>query len=339
MDNPWSLFGLDLGQLVGRLKLALHQIIWGDEAGLRRKFYPAARVINSKEPISEPYANLILDAGQPDSPEPLAILFPDEFALFRTIQLPIEAELDLAEAMFFEISNQSPFALEDTCSGWRVKSRDAESLYVTFAIASRNTVRAYIDEHAGSGIEPYDELEIWTGSGEWLVQIDGFGGRVRRSLYYRSLLRRSRALVLMLVAVCMLIVFPAAILAARSHQLQDVLLDIETEARTASSLRASMVALENQVLLARDFFSDRAIYDFWLNSIAEVTPDSVYLTRLGLAGDRLTISGMAMNAAAYQTTLASSGLVTDVVAPSAFTRDARTGRERFTLTMQLATKK
>jgi general secretion pathway protein L len=339
VENQWSLFGLDLSQLTRGLKLAIHQIIWGEESGLRRKFYPAARIINANEPIMEPYSNLIVDAGQRDSPEPLAMLFPDEFALLRTVQLPLEAEIDLGEAMYFEISSHSPFPSEDTCSGWRVTSRDADSLYIAFAIASRSTVRAYINEHAGSEITPSDELEIWTGSRDCLVQLDGFGGRARRNLYYRRLLNRGRALLLLLSAVCMLIAFPAAILAARSQQLQDVLVSIEAEARNASSLRVSTVALEGQVLAARDFFTDRAVYDFWLNAIAEVTPDSVYLTRLGLEGDRLTISGMAVNAAAYQTTLASSGLVTDLSAPSAFTRDARTGRERFTLTMRLATKK
>jgi len=87
--------------------------------------------------------------------------------------------------------------------------------------------------------------------------------------------------------------------------------------------------------VAREFFAGRVSYDRWLDVIADLTPDSVYLTRMGLEEDRLTISGMAENAAEYQTTLAASGLTSELSAPSAFTRDARTGLERFTLTMQL----
>ena len=126
-----------------------------------------------------------------------------------------------------------------------------------------------------------------------------------------------------------------AILAARSNQLAEVLALTEAEASAATAARNELVLVENRVLTAREFFAGMSLYDEWLHTLSDVTPDSVYLTRLGLEGDRLTISGMAMNAAEYQTKLASSGFVSDLSAPSAFTRDQKTGRERFTLTMRL----
>ena len=109
----------------------------------------------------------------------------------------------------------------------------------------------------------------------------------------------------------------------------------ESGSSAATAVRNELVSVENRVLTAREFFADRSLYNRWLNALSDVTPDSVYLTRLGLRGNRLTISGMAMNAAEYQTKLASSGLVSELSAPSAFTRDQKTGRERFTLTMRL----
>ena len=59
----------------------------------------------------------------------------------------------------------------------------------------------------------------------------------------------------------------------------------------------------------------------------------MYFNRLGLEGKTLTVSGFAKNAADYQSVLAEAGLFAEVAAPSAFTRDERVGRERFTLTM------
>ena len=339
MDNQWSLFGIDLSRVADIAKLALHQMLWGDEAGLRGKFYPAARLMNADVPTSPPYAKLIPGADQKDASQARALLFPADLALFKTIELPVGVEIDIDDALFYEISSLSPFPAEDTCSGWRVISRDVASLQVALAIASRNRVKTFVDEHVVSGIAPDDRIEVWTSSGDCLVQMDGFGEGTRQELYYQSLLGHGRKMMLLVAAACILMALPAAILAARSTQLQDVLVDTETEARAAASVRTSMVAIEDKVLVAREFFADRTIYDAWLNAIAEVTPESVYLTRLGLEGDRLTISGMAINAAEYQTTLASSGLVSDLRAPSAFTRDSRTGRERFTLTMRLADSK
>jgi Tfp pilus assembly protein PilN len=93
--------------------------------------------------------------------------------------------------------------------------------------------------------------------------------------------------------------------------------------------------MEDRLTAASEFYDDRLLYDRWLDQMAALTPDSAYLTSMSFDKDRLTISGQAANAAALQTTLANAGILSEVTAPSAFTRDNRTGRERFTLTMQL----
>lgn len=336
MDNQWSLFGLDLSRLVDMAKLALQQLFWGDGAGIRRRLYPTASLVNGVALDLDQYAKFSSDADSNDPNQPLALLFPAELSLAKTIQLPSEVEIDLAEALFFEIASHSPFANEDTCSGWRLISRDSTSITVALAIASRSSVMSFIDAQAQALETSLANCEVWTETGSALVQLEGFGDGARRALYHQRLFGMGRQLALVTLAACLLSAMPAALLAARSDQLSGVLELTELDARAAASARAEMVALEDKVLAAREFFSDRVLYDAWLNTVAELTPDSVYLTRLGLQGDRLTISGMAVNAAEYQTTLASSGLVDDLSAPSAFTRDARTGRERFTLTMRLA---
>ena len=76
-------------------------------------------------------------------------------------------------------------------------------------------------------------------------------------------------------------------------------------------------------------------YAPWLHRVAKITPDTAHLNRLALDGRRLTISGVSDNAADYQATLVSAEWVRNLSAPSAFTRDKRSGRERFTLTMTL----
>ena len=335
MSNQWELFGLDLIRVVDKLKLGASQLLWGAEAGLRQKFYPEASLLNPSKEVHDHYAKLVPASEQLLPQQPKALVLPSDLMLTRQIEMPVAAEVDLNAAMQFEIASNSPFPSEETCAGWRVVARDDASLRLTYVIAARAAVRDLIAQYALDSADHVEQFEIWAETDGHLVQMEGAGETARNALYLQQLLEQGRKLGLAILAVCLLLVLPGAILAARSSQLADVLALTESEASAATAVRNELVSVENRVLTAREFFADRSLYNRWLNALSDVTPDSVYLTRLGLEGNRLTISGMAMNAAEYQTKLASSGLVSDLSAPSAFTRDQRTGRERFTLTMRL----
>ena len=335
VSNQWELFGLDLSRGVDKLKLGASQLLWGAESGLRQKFYPEASLLNPSKEVHDRYAKLVPASEQLLPQQPKALLLPSDLMLTRQIEMPVAAEADLNAAMQFEIASNSPFTSEETCAGWRVVGRDDASLRLIYVIAARATVRDLIAQYALDSADYVEQFEIWAETDGHLVQMEGAGETTRNALYLQQLLEQGRKLGLAILAVCLLLVLPGAILAARSSQLADVLALTESEASAATAARNELVSVENRVLTAREFFADRSLYNRWLNALSDVTPDSVYLTRLGLEGNRLTISGMAMNAAEYQTKLASSGLVSDLSAPSAFTRDQRTGRERFTLTMRL----
>ena len=335
VTNQWELFGLDLSRGIDKLKLGASQLLWGAEAGLRQKFYPEASLLNPSKEVHDHYAKLVPASEQLLPRQPKALLFPSDLMLAKQIEMPAAAELDLDAAMQFEIASNSPFTSEETCAGWRVVARDGASLRLTYVIAARAAVRDLIAQYALDSPDSVEHFEIWAETDGHLVQMEGAGDTPRKALYLQQLLEQGRRLGLGALAVCLLMVLPGAILAARSSQLADVLALTEAEASAATAARNELVSVENKVLTAREFFADRSPYNRWLHALSDVTPDSVFLTRLGLEGNQLTISGMAMNAAEYQTKLASSGLVSDLSAPSAFTRDQRTGRERFTLTMRL----
>ena len=112
---------------------------------------------------------------------------------------------------------------------------------------------------------------------------------------------------------------------------------MEVEDRADSSIRLKMSCLK----LGRrrhwpDDFCLNNLHNTLLDSLSDATPDSVYFTRIGLANEQVTVSGMAENAAEYQTLLSGYAEFDAVVASSAFTRDTRVGLERFTLTFGLS---
>ena len=118
-------------------------------------------------------------------------------------------------------------------------------------------------------------------------------------------------------------------------QLQDMLRDTEQRAAEVIATRSDLVDAQKRMSEAEAYFDRFTYYGPWLHRLARLSPDSVYLTRLSLKERQLTISGLADNAANYQSALAEAAVFLELEAPSAFTRDARADAERFTLTMQL----
>ena len=137
------------------------------------------------------------------------------------------------------------------------------------------------------------------------------------------------------LALMMILSVPSIWLSQSAAQL--VQMQSETEARTRGvvAVRDDLMSRQEKLERAAAFFDDYPDYRPWIHTLSAMTPDSVFLNRLGLKQAELTISGLAENAADYQTQLATSGRFDELSAPSAFTRDARAGAERFTLVMTL----
>ena len=122
-----------------------------------------------------------------------------------------------------------------------------------------------------------------------------------------------------------------------AQQYSDLLQETEQRSKQIVAVRGELVNAQERVSEAGHFFSEQVAYRPWLHRLAAVTPDSVYLNRLSIKDNVLTVSGLAVNAADYQAVLVESGIFSDVTAPAAFTLDNRANRERFTLTMGLVT--
>jgi len=335
INNQWSLFGLDLSRVIDHIKLGLRQIFWGEECGLRRRYFPKAHLVNGDQVIPDDYPCFTQSIEPQDASIKKALVVPASMILSKALAFPEAAEVDLEAAIRFEASSSSPFAEEDTCYGWRLLSRESGLLNIVLVIASRSAVTKYCENRIGESLQSEVSFEVWAEAESCLVQLVGFGEASRRREYFGLLLEEAKRVAMVAIGVLLVIYLPAKMLDIRANQLTGLLDAAQNEAVDEVAARNELVSLEARLSRATDFFANRLAYDDWLNAIADITPDSVYFTRLSFDQDRLTVSGMAINAAEYQTILAGSGLVAELSAPSAFTRDSRTGRERFTLTMRV----
>ena len=336
--SQWSLFGLDLERFAGSVVLGLRQLLWGSESELQRRFMPPACLMGDVQRVEEKDAKgFALSTHASTVAGATAVLLPDDLVLTRCIELPSIAEAELAAIAVLEAEANSPFSKEDTSFGWRILSREASQLMVILAIASRRAIDSHLDATPTNSRSDFREVEVWANHEGKLVQFSGFGEALRKAEYVATLSRSAAKMALLALAVAAIVWWPAGALSIKERQLREMLVETELRVGTATAARNSLIDMEDRLTAASEFYAERLLYDRWLDEVATLTPDSAYLTVMSFNKDRLTISGQADNAAALQTTLASVGVLSEVTAPSAFSRDNRTGKERFTLTMRLVT--
>lgn len=335
MNDQWSLFGLDLTRVVAYLRLGVRQLIWGFEAGIRQRFYPEITVLPFSTTADREFAQFGLRNRQTQAGEHLAVVIPDDLVLSKTVELPRESETEMHAVMRFEAITNSPFPEEDTVFGWRVVSRSEAVLIVSLSISSRAAIsKVVLAEDPARGTH-LNDCEVWSGDDGTLIQFQGFGEMSRDAAYRQRLIRGAVWGGLLVLGVYVVLAIPAAALKMRAGQLQELAVATELTAGVATESRNRLTLLEEKLAEAGGYFDERLHYQEWLHKVAELTPDSVYLTRLSLDEGRLTITGLADNAAEYQTLLASANIVSELFAPTAFTRDSRAQKERFTLTMRI----
>ncbi len=325
-DNQLNLFGLDLEHALQRVRLGWHQLLEGDESGLRAWLADPV-VLHEVSEISAINASI--------APDVLSVALPESDCLVSVIDLPATAEVFLNEAVASHVDEKSPFPATDVAWGHAIMARSELSLKVAVAMVARSTanmIQAQITERSELGSVP---IELWARVDDALVPIEGYQSAVRVGHYKERLRRVTGSIGLGLVAVTLLLAMPAIWLAQTAGQTEALLIATQQRVAPVVSTRERLVTLQSQQAEADTFFSDLIDYAPWLHRVASVTPDTAHFNRLSLDGRRLTISGVSDNAADYQATLVASDWVQNLSAPSAFTRDKRSGRERFTLTMTL----
>jgi Tfp pilus assembly protein PilN len=334
-ENPWSLFGIDLSRLGHQFKLGIEQLLWSPSAGLRSRWYPAATLSGSGDGAR--WVDEFGDAKQPAGDSSVeALELPEDLFLLRYLELPEAAEMDLDTAVSMDIAGNSPFPAADLCSGWRITERHAGRLRVAIVMASRAAVHQWL--HRDKAVSDEAAVEVWAPMGEagaGHVVMSGFaeGGRYRA--YIAALRQIALRCAVMLSVVSVLFAVPALYTGIRANQLEAQLAAVTDQARTATQLRERLSTQRESLDVLADMREQRVPYHFWLNSLATMTPDSVYFSRLQFEKREGEISGFAGNAAEFLGQLAESERFDAIEAPGAFTRDRNNGLERFTITLTL----
>ena len=330
VDKQLNLFGLDLGSVLRRVLLGFEQLIWGRESGLREW------VCGPFQPQSFEALEAASLAGTLDQQEILSVLIPNDQYLVSEIDIPAEAELYLDEAARnFALSN-SPFAIEQLVWGHAITTRTESSLRLAIAFASKSTAEELL--RRVEALRPggrNGSISLWGVCGLVPVPFHDYPAKLANDQYRSSLRQLGGVGFLVLCIAVFTLYLPAMWISQNAGHYEALLTEVREETRSIVEIRQRLVLSQSMRDEAHAFFDRTSYYGPWLHRIAALTPDSVYLNRLSLENERLTISGSAENAADYQASLAAENVFVNLNAPSAFTRDRRDGRERFTLSMEL----
>lgn len=333
--NPgqWQLFGVDIWPLFLHLRLGAQQLLWGREVGLYHDLSPPIQTLNP------PFAD---DGAPNDHPIALpqerfkAVILPEALCLCRDRWFAESLEPELDAVMSMETAVDSPFATEDTCSGWSLVAREPGQIKVVWAICSRQRVNAYLAEIAEQSPDMLTKgAEIWADFEGHTVTIAGFGEHRRREVYIARL--KNLGLKVGVAYASILFVLFAFSWGAelRQQSWSEKLSDVQSSAALAARVRERLDSGRSLLEEVNHIHRGRNDYLFWLHRLAEITPDSVYLNRIDFSGDELTIRGLANNAAEYFSSLADNAVFDGVESTSAFTRDRASGQEVFTIQLKL----
>lgn len=331
----WSLFGFDLSLLVARLRLGWHQLLWGDEAGLRARFCPSPNFISpnlAQQGLEQgaSFTDIYAEA------EHVALVIPESKVLQFRFVLPVAAEAYMEAAVMAQVAEKTPFLEEQTAWGFQLVERLEGEMAIDIAIISVGTLDTLL-RSAQTIAENSDsvDIEIWAKTAHGAIPIKGYEGKRRRFIYFQALRSICLRGVAAAFGVFLLIYTIPAWFTQSAGFYESLRVQAEQRAAEAVNSRSALLAAREQEEEALTFLTQYADYRPWLHKVAQLTPDSIYLNRFSIEGRSLVMSGIAENAAEFQSALAATDLFDDLSSPSAFTRDSRAGGERFTLTMSI----
>lgn len=300
-----------------------------------------------REGAAEPFARFPLD-GQADvlrsdllqllgrGPNPdrrLILSVPASNVLLKTLQFPPAVESNLRQVLSFEMDRQTPFKADQVYFDYRVEPQAAgKQLKVDLALAPRPVLDSLL-ERARSLDLALDGADVAV-TGAPVLRRHGFnllpaGSQVRRS---NPQLRLN--LILGAAAVLLLLMAMSQSVANRSDALESLRANVEvarTEARAVTQLRNQLnTAVSGAGYLAEKKASTPSVLRV-LGDLSERLPDETWLERMTFRDGGLEVAGQSEESTKLIALLQNSRTISNPAFMGQISPDARTRKERFTL--------
>ncbi|MDJ0655287.1 MAG: PilN domain-containing protein [Xanthomonadales bacterium] len=259
--------------------------------------------------------------------------------LVRTISMPAAAEDNLRQVLQFEMDRHTPFTAEQAAFDYRIVERRPETrqLGVELVAAPQKLVDRVVKIATDRGLQ-LDGIDICRERNDGVLAVLGLNLLPTRLRAPRS--RRSLVINLMLAALAVLLLYLVMwqSLAAREKAAETFAEESNrsrAQAQQVAKLRDQLSEARSAALFLSRKKSEHPVAINVLKEVTRVLPDDVWVQRFQITKDKVQLTGQAPDAAAIIELLQDANCLGNALPKGAFTPDSRTGKERFTVEMNM----
>ncbi|WP_374604266.1 PilN domain-containing protein [Arenimonas sp.] len=297
---------------------------------------PGQERVLGEVPVDDPMLLRELAGRAAVSPSPAWLVLPAGAVLRRSLSLPAAAEARLRDVLVHEIDRQTPFTPDQVSFEGRVTGRDAASQTVKVELLVLPRVRLDQELQAigplAAGLAGVDVRD--RDGGTLGVNLLAPAQRARGSDPSRR-----RNLTLLAIAGLALVMALVLVRYNRSEALATLRAEVETANLQVRDVRLARNQLVAKVDAANFLAGRRAASPTMLELLDELTrriPDDTAVDKLTIDEGRIVMIGQSRAAPALVGLLQDSPLLVGPALTGAVQADPRSGRDRFTLTAQVA---
>ncbi|MEM9533705.1 MAG: PilN domain-containing protein [Pseudomonadota bacterium] len=253
--------------------------------------------------------------------------------LIHQLNVPLAAEENLRQVLAFEMDKNTPFTAEQVCFDYRIVERTASSLRVELVAVPRPLIDRAVTGLGERGVDLHG-IDVARTREEGVLALLGVNllEPAQRARVDRRPLQINLGLAALLVLLLYGLMWQS--LVAKEQAIEGF------QARTADARRGAeeAAALRSELTEAREaasFLSERkasnAVVMEVLKSVTQAMPDPVWIQRLQVTQGKVQLTGQAPEAAAIIALLEEADCLKEPSPKGAFTPDAKSGKERFTI--------
>lgn len=263
----------------------------------------------------------------------VVLLLPPGKVLRKIIGLPSATEAGLENVLRFEMDRHTPFSSEQVYFGYRIIERDRarQRVQVELLVVLRDYLDDLLRRLDGLGVHPSVASlggggDGWSGNGVNLLP--GSRKRERRRDWRTD--RRLQA-VAVLVVLALLVAFPLLRQQREVARLTEALEAPGAAAERAAKVRDELKLLEAGSSYLRERQAQAPAILLTLNELTGLLPDTTWLSRFELSGERVRMEGESGEASALIALFEQSQNLQNVSFASPITSNPRTQKDRFSL--------
>jgi general secretion pathway protein L len=261
----------------------------------------------------------------------VVLLLPEQKVLRKVLSLPAATEAGLSNVLRFEMDRHTPFTADQVYFGFRILERDRrhQRLQVELLVVPREYLDQLLRRLEGLAVHPTLVTLAEDDARRHAQPINLLPGRLLRK---RGGWRGNRRLqIAALVALVAVAVLPLWQQQQRAERLAGALNTPKAAAEHAAAVRDELQRLEagsaylhEQQAQADDVLSI-------LNELTRLLPDSTWLSRFELTGERVRLEGESAEASALIGLFEQAKTLQSVSYASPITSNPRTQKDRFSL--------